>query len=175
MRSTHFPILKDVGIMTIRGIDLVHQIAHLGGNIDQLAVLADRHALGLGAGWHLLDDDVLVHVDHGQRRRFLVRHVNPALGFVDRECLGAGAGRKLADHRKLRDIDDLDDVVVAASDVKLLMSSIEMHVARPPRRLDVLDDLIGLGIQHDDVVRFLVADENEPGILCGAWRRQNDG
>jgi hypothetical protein len=86
----------------------------------------------------------------------------------------SGSGRKLADHHKLRDIDDLDHVVVPASNVKLLMGRVEMHVAWPPRRLDVFDDLISLRIENDDVVRFLVADKNEAGILGGAWRQGDD-
>jgi hypothetical protein len=40
-----------------------------------------------------------------------------------------------------------------------------MHVARAARHLDVVDDLVALGIDDDDIVGFLVADENQPGIL----------
>ena len=36
-----------------------------------------------------------------------------------------------------------------------------MHVARAPRGLEILDDLVGLGIDHDEVIGLLVADENK--------------
>jgi hypothetical protein len=37
-----------------------------------------------------------------------------------------------------------------------------------PRRLEILDDLVGLGIEDDEVVGLLIADEDEAGVLGGA-------
>ena len=85
---------------------------------------------------------------------------------------------ELADHLELGDIDDVDHVVVAAGDVELGMIGIEMHVARPPRRPDVLDDLVGLGIDDDEVVGLLVADEDQAGVLgrcAGAGASASNG
>ena len=48
----HHHVLRHVAAV---GIDLMHQVADLGGHVDGLAVLADHHALGLGAGRHLVD------------------------------------------------------------------------------------------------------------------------
>ena len=75
------------------GVDLVHEVADLGGHVDDLAVLADEHALGLGAGRHLLDDDVLVDVDDGERGALLVRHVDAPALLVESEGLRARPGR----------------------------------------------------------------------------------
>jgi hypothetical protein len=46
-----------------------------------------------------------------------------------------------------------------------------MHGTRPARSPQVLDDLVGLGIDDDDVVGLLVADEDEPGVLRVARER----
>ena len=45
------------------------------------------------------------------------------------------------------------------------MIGIEMHVARTARDLDVLDHLIRLGIDDDQIVGLLVADEDQAGVL----------
>ena len=153
------------------GIDEMDEIADLGGDVDEMAVLADEHALGLGAGRHLLDDDVLVHVDDRERGALLVRHVDAPPLLVDAEGLRARPGRELADHLELGDVDDVDHVVVAAGDIELGVVGAEMHVARPPRRLEILDDLVGLGIDDDEVVGLLVAHEDEPGVLGERRRR----
>jgi hypothetical protein len=58
-----------------------------------------------------------------------------------------------------------DDIVVAASDIELGVVGIEMHVARAPPDLDVVDHLVGIGVDDDDVVGLLVADEDQAGIL----------
>jgi len=50
-------------------------------------------ALGLGAGRHLVDDDVLVDVDDRERGALLVRHVDAAALLVDAEGLRARPGR----------------------------------------------------------------------------------
>ena len=132
-----------------------------------------KHALGLGAGRHLLHDDVLVDIDDGERRTFLLGDVDAPTLFVDGEGLRARSGGKLADHFELGHVDNIDDVVVAAGNVELAMVSIEMHVARTARNLDVLDHLIGLGIDDDQIVGLLVADEDQAGILgMGSSRRE---
>ena len=147
------------------GVDRVHEIAGLGGDIDGLAVLADQHALRLGAGRHFLHDGVPIHVDDRERRTLFVGDVDAAALLVDGEGFRARAGLELADHLQLRHVENVDDVVVAAGDVEHAVIGVEMHVARPARDLDVLDHFVGLGIDDDDVVGLLVADENQPGIL----------
>ena len=151
-------------------IDLVDEIANLGRHINDLAILADGDALRLGAGRHLLNDDVLIDIDDGERRRLLVRHIDPPLGLVDGKGLRARAGRQLAHNLKLRHVDDIDDVVIAAGDVELVVGRVEMHVPRAPRRLDVLDHLMRLGIDHNQIVRLLIADEDEARVLGMAGR-----
>jgi len=42
---------------------------------------------------------------------------------------------------------------------------IEMQVARAPPDLDVVDHLVGIGVDYDDVVGLLVADEDQAGIF----------
>ena len=143
----------------------MHEVADLGGDVDGLAVLADEYAFRLGAGRHLLDDDVLVDVDDRERRPFLVRHVDAPPFLVDGEGFGARAGHQLADDFELGDVEDIDHVVVAAGNVELGVVGVEMHVARAARDLDVLDHLVGLGIDDDDVVGLLVADEDQAGVL----------
>ena len=82
---------------------------------------------------------------------------------------GLGPVVELADDFELRHVEDVDHIVVAAGDVELGVVGVEMHVARAARRLDVLDHLVGLGIEHDDVVRLLVADEDQAGVLGLRW------
>ena len=46
-------------------------------------------------------------------------NVDAAPLLVDAESLGARAGRELAHHFELGDVDDVDHVIVAAGDVEL--------------------------------------------------------
>ena len=161
--------------MPALGVDHVHEVAHLRGHIEELAVLAQEHAFGLGAGRDLVHDDVLVHVDDGKRRALFVGDVDAPPLFVDGEGLRARAGRELSHHLELGHVDDVDHVVIAAGDVELAAVGVEMHVARAPRGLDILHHLVGLGIEHDQVVGLLVADEDQAGILGVADLRRRDG
>ena len=70
------------------GIDRVHEVAGLGGDVDGVAVIADQHALRLGPGRHLPDDDVTIHVDDRERRALFGRNINAASLPVDAERLG---------------------------------------------------------------------------------------
>ena len=45
------------------------------------------------------------------------------------------------------------------------MVGIEMHVRRTPPDLDVVDHLVGIGVDDDDVVGLLVANEDQAGIF----------
>jgi hypothetical protein len=40
----------------------------------------------------------------------------------------------------------------------------EMHVARAPRRFEILDDSFGLCIDNDHAIGPLAADEEQPGV-----------
>jgi hypothetical protein len=130
----------------------VHQVAGLGGEVNGVAVVRDQHALGLGAGRHLLHDPVARHVDDGERRGFLLGNIEPATLFIDTEGLRARAGLDLADDRELDHVQNLDQVVVAAGDIELGVIGAEMQVARTAAGLDVLDDLEGGGIDDNNVV-----------------------
>jgi hypothetical protein len=44
----------------------VHEVAGFRGDVDGLAVFADQHAFGFGAGRHFPHDGVLFHVDDGE-------------------------------------------------------------------------------------------------------------
>src|SRR5579871_633358 len=153
-------------------IDEVDEIPHLGGDVDEMAVFADEHALRFGAGRHLLDDDVLVHIDHGKRRAFLVGHVDTAARFIDAEGLRTRPGGQLADHLELGYVDDVDHVVITARDIELGVIGTEVHVARTARRPEILDNLVGLGIDNDEIVGFFVAYEDEAGVLGPSGRGQ---
>ena len=154
------------------GVDQMHEIADLRRNVDVMPVFADEHALGLGAGRDFLDDDVLVHVDDRKRGPFFVGNVDATALLVDPEGFRTRSGGQLADHFELGHVDDVDHVVVAAGHVKFAVIGAEMHVARAPRRLQVLDQLVGLGVDDDDVVGLFVRHEDQPGILGGADRAQ---
>src|SRR5262249_1200979 len=96
--------------------------------------------------------------------------IDAALGLIDPEGLRARPGRDAADDLELGDVEDVDHIVVPAGDIELGAVEAEMHVARPARGFDVFDDLVGLGIDHDKVVRLLIADEDQPSVL-GTSRR----
>src|SRR5258708_30534312 len=105
------------------------EIADFGGHIDEMTVFADEHPFRFGAGWHFLDNDVLVDVDHREGRALLVGHVDAAAGLVDGEGLRARAGRELAYHLELGNVDDIDHVVATAGDIKLSVIRIAMPLA----------------------------------------------
>ena len=151
--------------MSALRVDQMDEVAHFRRHVEGLAVLAEEHALGLGAGRHLVHDDVLVDIDDGERRTFFVGDVDPPTLFIQSKGLGARSGGELADHFELGHVDDVDDVVVATGNVELATIGTEMHVARTARDLDVLDHLIGLGIEDDQIVGLLVADEDQAGVL----------
>src|SRR5262249_23697690 len=164
-------VLGDVAAL---GIHQVDQIADLRRHVQRLAVLGDEHALGLGARRDFVNDDVLIDVDDRKRGAFLVGDIEAAALLVEGEGLRARAGGEAADDFELADVDDVDHVVVAAGHVELAVVGIEMHVARTTRHLDVLHHLIALGIDHDQVVGLLVADEDQAGALAVASRRHGD-
>ena len=158
----HHHVLRDVSALRV---DQMDEVAHLRRHVEGFAVLAEEHAFGLSAGRDLVHDDVLVDVDDGEGRAFFVGDIDPPAFFVQGKGLGTRPGSELADHFELGNVDDVDDVVVATGNVELAMIGIEMHVARTARDLDVLDHLIGLGIDHDQIVGLLVADEDQAGVL----------
>ena len=149
------------------GVNRMHEVASLGGDIDDLAVLALQHAFRFGAGRHLLHNDIALHVNDGKRGSFFVGDVDALALLVHGERFRARPGRELADHLQFRNVEDVDDVVVAASDVEQRMVGVEVHVARPVRYLDVGGYLVGFWIDDDDVVGLLVADKNQPGVFGG--------
>src|SRR5262245_2407157 len=165
----HHDVLRHVPAL---GVDQMDEVADLRGDVQRLAILAQQHAFRLGAGRHLVYDDVLRDVDDGERGAFLVGDIDAPALLVEREGLRARAGRELADHLELRHVDDVDHVVVAAGDIQPGAVGAEMHVARAAADLDVLHHLVGLGIDDDEVVGLLVADEDEPGSLGVGLRRQ---
>jgi hypothetical protein len=61
----------------------------------------------------------VLHVDHGERRAFLLGDVEAAAFLVDAEGFRAWPGLDLADHLELRHVHNVNHVVVAAGDVKL--------------------------------------------------------
>jgi hypothetical protein len=109
-----------------------------------------------------------------ESEELLVRHVDAAARLVDPEGLRARSGRELADDLELGDVDDVDHIVVAAGDIELGVVGVEMHVARPARGPEILDHLVGLGIDDNEVVGLFIADEDEPGVLGPSWRRRGD-
>jgi hypothetical protein len=143
----------------------MQQIAGLGRDIDCLAVLRDQHAFGLRAGRHLLHDGIVFHIDDGERRAFFLGDVKAATSLVDAKGFRAWPGLELANHIELGHVHNVDHVVVAAGDVELGMIGAKMQIARAACGFDLLDDLVGRRIDHDDVVGLLVADEDQPGVL----------
>ena len=171
----HHVVLDGTGI----GVDRMHEIAGLGSDVDGFTVIADQNAFRLRTGRDFFHDGVPVQVDDRQRRSLFVGDIDSAALLVDGEGLGARAGLELADDLQLRHVENVDDVVVAAGDVKHAVIGAKVHVARPARDLDVTHHFVGLWIDDDDVVGLLVADENQAGIFCQRRRAgehgENDG
>ena len=75
------------------------------------------------------------------------------------------AGLDTADDLELGHVDDVDGVGVAAGHIQLRAVLAEVHVAGAARCFYGARDLEGLGVEHEDRVRFLGADEHETGAL----------
>jgi len=54
------------------------------------------------------------------------------------------------------------------------MVRVEMHVARAPRCLEILDDSVGLRIDNDHAVGPLAADEKQSGVPRECTRGRSD-
>src|SRR5207253_10299564 len=142
-------IYQDVGDdLARRGVD---EMRHVGGfgSIDQdLAVGADGHALRLDADLNLAETGTLFDIDDGHRVVVFVGDVEDLAGSIEDEQFGIRARGQRIDDLLLRNVDDLDAVVVAdGHDYKLAIPR-ELDAAWPLADLDGLGD--GPTVRIDD-------------------------
>jgi hypothetical protein len=72
-----------------------------------------------------------------------------------------------------RHVDYTDHIVIAAGNIEQLAVITKLHVSRAVRRRDPLDYFVILvGIDHRDIIGFLVTDEYVAGVLRARRRRQ---
>ena len=92
---------------------------HVGGfgRVDQdLAVRADRHALGFDADLNVAEARALLEIDDRHRVVVLVGDIENLAGGILGEQFGIGAGGQGVHHLSGCGVDHLDRVVVADRD-----------------------------------------------------------
>src|SRR5262249_31386103 len=126
-----------------------------------------------------LNDDILINIENRKRRSFFIGDVDATCLFVQGKGFGAWAGGEPANHLELGDIDDVDHVVIATCNIKQRVVGAEGHIAWATGGPEVFDDLVVFGVEHDDVVRLLIAHKDQTGILgsarhCSAHDQQEE-
>src|SRR5947199_1410878 len=114
-----------------RGIDEMRHVGGLGGIDQGLAVRADGHALGLDADLDLAETGTLFDIDDGHRVVVFVGDVEDLAGSIEGEQFGVRSGWQRIDDLLLRNVDDLNAVVVADGHEYKLAIPRELDAARP--------------------------------------------
>jgi hypothetical protein len=100
------------------------------------------------------------HIDDFEPGIFLVGNEKLFLIRGKGKNLGAGPRQDIVDDFERSDVDNIDHVIIAAGNIQQRLVAVEMHIARPTRGFDALDDFI-VGVEHDDLMALFVRHENE--------------
>ena len=155
------------------GVDEMRHVGRLGSIDQDFAVRADGHALRLDADLDLAEAGALLDVDDRHRVVVFVGDVEDLAVSIEGEQFGVRAGGQGIDHLLLRNVDDLNAVVVADGHEHKLSVPRELDAARPLADLDGLGDGPTVRIDHRYGVALLVGDIGDEG-RGGARRREPD-
>src|SRR4030095_356347 len=134
----------------------------------------DGHALRLDADLDLAEAGAFFDVDDRHRVVVFVGDVEDLAGSIEGEQFGIRAGGQGIDHLLLRNIDDLNAVVIADGDEHKLSVPRELDAARPLADLDGLGDGPTVRIDDGYGVALLVGHIGDEG-RGGDHRREADG
>src|SRR5437764_39947 len=148
----------------LRG-DVDHRdvVRHAIGNHQIFLVRGECHVLGLDADLDLAETGTLFDIDDGHRVVVFVGDVEDLAGSIEGEQFGVRAGGQRIDDLLLRNVDDLNAVVVAdGHDYKLAIPR-ELDAARPLADLDGFGDGPTVRIDYRYGVALLVGHIGNEG------------